>query len=168
MASGHVNRTQRPNTWLHRPRLRREDSPCQLGAVHTWPLTSFTALQKCRRYRINSGQTAPSGLTGSAAFDPFETLGRPPAHRSVMATSPYSDAPKRYARGGGGAGVRPWRRMISAIFARSGGPPAAALITSAELTEKLRTYRSRRDHAERLSLLRSVVIKPVNGPARDT
>lgn len=31
----------------------------------------------------------------------------------------------------GGAGVRPWRRRISAIFARSGGPPAAALITSA-------------------------------------
>jgi hypothetical protein len=43
-----------------------------------------------------------------------------------------SDAPKHYARGGGGAGVRPWRRMISAIFARSGGPPAAALITSAD------------------------------------
>ena len=38
MASGHVNRTQRPNTWLHRPSLRREDSPCQLGAVHTWPI----------------------------------------------------------------------------------------------------------------------------------
>src|SRR6476619_3897390 len=36
MASGHVNRTNRPNTWLHRPALRREDSPCQLGAVHTW------------------------------------------------------------------------------------------------------------------------------------
>ena len=36
MASGHVNRTHRPNTWLHRPSLRREDSPCQLGAVHTW------------------------------------------------------------------------------------------------------------------------------------
>ena len=33
-----------------------------------WPSTSFTALQKCGRYRINSGQTAPSGLTGSAAF----------------------------------------------------------------------------------------------------
>ena len=33
-------------------RLRREDSPCQLGAVHTWPLTSFTALQKYGRYRI--------------------------------------------------------------------------------------------------------------------
>jgi len=37
---------------------------------HNRPLTSFTALQKCGRYRINSGQTAPSGLTGSAAFDP--------------------------------------------------------------------------------------------------
>jgi hypothetical protein len=36
MASGRVNRTQRPNTWLHRPSLRREDSTCQLGAVHTW------------------------------------------------------------------------------------------------------------------------------------
>jgi hypothetical protein len=37
MASGHVNRINRPNTWLHRPSLQREDSSCQLGAVHTWP-----------------------------------------------------------------------------------------------------------------------------------
>jgi len=37
MASGHVNRIRRPNTWPHRPSLQREDSPCQLGAVHTWP-----------------------------------------------------------------------------------------------------------------------------------
>jgi hypothetical protein len=36
MASGHVNRANRPNTWLHRPSLRREVFPCQLGAVHTW------------------------------------------------------------------------------------------------------------------------------------
>jgi hypothetical protein len=36
MASGHVNRTNRPNTWLHRPACGREESPCQLGAVHTW------------------------------------------------------------------------------------------------------------------------------------
>ena len=48
MASGHVNRTYRPNTWQHRPSLRREDSSCQPGAVQhgtsrTWrgdPLTS--------------------------------------------------------------------------------------------------------------------------------
>jgi hypothetical protein len=41
MASGHVNRIKRPNTWLHRPNLRREDSPCQPGAVHTWPIATF-------------------------------------------------------------------------------------------------------------------------------
>jgi integrase len=36
MASGHVNRIYRPNTWLHRPNLaKREESSCQLGAVHT-------------------------------------------------------------------------------------------------------------------------------------
>src|SRR3954454_12620743 len=40
MASGHVNRTNRPNTWLHRPATRREDSPCQLGAVHTWHIAA--------------------------------------------------------------------------------------------------------------------------------
>jgi hypothetical protein len=38
MASGHVNRTNRPNTWLHRPATQREDFPCQLGAVHTCQL----------------------------------------------------------------------------------------------------------------------------------
>ena len=36
MASGHVNRINRPNTWLHRPMLRREVLTCQPGAVHTW------------------------------------------------------------------------------------------------------------------------------------
>ena len=41
MASGHVNRTNRPNTWLHRPSLQREDFPCQLGAVHTWHISDM-------------------------------------------------------------------------------------------------------------------------------
>jgi hypothetical protein len=36
MASGHVNRPNRPNTWLHRPSCKREENPCQRGAVHTW------------------------------------------------------------------------------------------------------------------------------------
>ena len=38
MASGNVNRANRPNTWLLRPLLQSEDSSCQPGAVHTWPL----------------------------------------------------------------------------------------------------------------------------------
>jgi hypothetical protein len=42
MASGHVNRIQRPNTWLHRPTLqKREKSSCQHGAVHTWHLSDM-------------------------------------------------------------------------------------------------------------------------------
>ena len=41
MASGHVNRTERPNTWQHRPSLRRDNSSCQPGAVHTWHIASF-------------------------------------------------------------------------------------------------------------------------------
>ena len=41
MASGHVNRINRPNTWLHRPTLRREVLTCQPGAVHTWHLADI-------------------------------------------------------------------------------------------------------------------------------
>jgi hypothetical protein len=40
MASGQVYRAERPNTWPHRPMLLGEDSTCQPGAVHTWPLDS--------------------------------------------------------------------------------------------------------------------------------
>ena len=40
MASGHVYRAKRPNTWLLRPTLLREDSSCQPGAVHTWPIAA--------------------------------------------------------------------------------------------------------------------------------
>jgi hypothetical protein len=47
MASGHVNRTNRPNTWLHRPATRREDSPCQPGAVHTWHTAAKVSAAVC-------------------------------------------------------------------------------------------------------------------------
>ena len=57
MASGHVNRTNRPNTWLHRPSLRREDSPCQPGAVHTWYIASIWACPLFRRSWALSGHS---------------------------------------------------------------------------------------------------------------
>jgi hypothetical protein len=45
MASGHVNRIKRPNTWLHRPMLQnREESSCQTGAVHTWHISDVPIL----------------------------------------------------------------------------------------------------------------------------
>jgi hypothetical protein len=37
MASGHGYRANRPTTLPLRPTMQSEDSPCQPGAVHTWP-----------------------------------------------------------------------------------------------------------------------------------
>ena len=44
MASGHVNRTNRGRTHGRTDQhCTREESPCQLGAVHTWPIgTNFS------------------------------------------------------------------------------------------------------------------------------
>ena len=42
MASGHVNRTERPNTWLHRPMLQNvkkalaNTEPSTHGTFRTW------------------------------------------------------------------------------------------------------------------------------------
>jgi len=63
MASGHVNRTQRPNTWLHRPTLRREDSPCQLGAVHTWPFATYEASHHFGRDRRRADMAGPAAVS---------------------------------------------------------------------------------------------------------
>jgi len=77
MASGHVNRTQRPNTWLHRPTLRREDSPCQHGAVHTWPNASVAAMQRFGRDRRHSGhsqRTLKPTLMTHSGLEPYDLL----------------------------------------------------------------------------------------------
>jgi len=58
MASGHVNRTNRPNTWLHRPACGREESPCQLGAVHTWHESEMPRRVLFGRLRGQSGHGA--------------------------------------------------------------------------------------------------------------
>ena len=55
MASGHVNRINRPNTWLHRPTLRREVLTCQPGAVHTWHQAEVPPAAKEGRLRLQSG-----------------------------------------------------------------------------------------------------------------
>lgn len=43
MASGHVYRANRPNTWLM---LQSEESSCQPGALHTWPFASIGAVPR--------------------------------------------------------------------------------------------------------------------------
>jgi hypothetical protein len=58
MASGHVNRRNRPNTWLHRPTLRREVFPCQLGAVHTWRIHAAERPPRSRSFASEVGGIA--------------------------------------------------------------------------------------------------------------
>jgi len=55
MASGHVNRANRPNTWLHRPSCKREESPCQRGAVHTWHFSELPPEASEGRSWLQSG-----------------------------------------------------------------------------------------------------------------
>ena len=56
MASGHVSRIKRPNTWLHRPMLQnREESSCQSGAVHTWHLSDLPTVLTNVGYQGKSG-----------------------------------------------------------------------------------------------------------------
>jgi hypothetical protein len=62
-----VNRTNRPNTWLHRPSLRRDDSSCQPGAVHTWHNTAQIDV------RSNVGYWGISGIVAGRPNPTFMT-----------------------------------------------------------------------------------------------
>ena len=59
MASGPVRRANRPNTWLHRPAMRRDDFPCQLGAVHTWHFSDIRAARDQTR-NLSIREVAPA------------------------------------------------------------------------------------------------------------
>ena len=63
MASGHVNRINRPNTWLLRLDVRRAESPCQRGAVHT-----------CERLRMPAMTTARHTPTAGVRKRPREEI----------------------------------------------------------------------------------------------
>jgi hypothetical protein len=71
MASGQVNRANRPNTWPLRPTPQSEDSPCQPGAVHTWPISEVAAhlveVRLSRRGRLDLLRLS------SSHFDPTRT-----------------------------------------------------------------------------------------------
>jgi hypothetical protein len=72
MASGQVNRANRPNTWLLRPILQSEDSSCQPGAVHTWPVADLGDERGNDRFQDYSGPD-PDG-SAKSPFDPKATL----------------------------------------------------------------------------------------------
>ena len=54
MASGHANRANRPNTWLHRPATQRDVLTCQPGAVHTWLKADMNQSSSNVRLRLKS------------------------------------------------------------------------------------------------------------------
>ena len=89
MASGHVNRTDRPNTWLHRPSLRREDSPCQPGAVHTWPEAAENDVRSNvgfsnRPFGVKRFQTITTSVSMSLAGSCFSSESAPrPFHHGI-------------------------------------------------------------------------------------
>src|SRR5690242_7266719 len=96
MASGHVNRANRPNTWLLRPMLQREDSSCQPGAVHTWPIADMTARPADRRFRtgmeiaalhrdVSDEAIHPSSCAD--AFDQTQASGASPRNTSAIRSS---------------------------------------------------------------------------------
>ena len=84
MASGHVNRANRPNTWLHRPSCKREENPCQPGAVHTcqpgavhtWHIPVLSAAA----WNGSLGRTAEVGRGLTAA----ELVGAPSARQLIV------------------------------------------------------------------------------------
>src|SRR3954454_18066105 len=75
MASGHVRTAPKGRTHGRTDQCcKREESPCQLGAVHTWHLATIRALLAFVRYWSNSGHWSPLGPDASVANDPFRHL----------------------------------------------------------------------------------------------
>src|SRR5262249_44910823 len=74
MASGLVRRANRPNTWLHRPACRREENPCQLGAVHTWHKADIPTRSINVRFWGEADMARPPLAYRSVAEDPKRRL----------------------------------------------------------------------------------------------
>jgi hypothetical protein len=97
MASGHVNRTKRPNTWLHRPACGREESPCQPGAVHTWHFATLSHAMNLRPL-LRANRTWPrNGRLAARSWatqpgDAARPFGRP--HTAGKHTSPRRKQPQ--------------------------------------------------------------------------
>src|SRR5262245_36168247 len=73
MASGLVCRANRPNTWLHRPACKREEKPCQLGAVHTWHEADLPRHLPIVRFRDEADMDDRPASTSAVAIDPKRT-----------------------------------------------------------------------------------------------
>ena len=77
MASGHVNRVKRPNTWLHRPMLQN----VKKALANPEPSTHGTF----RKYRPFRRRSAIRGKAEAARI--FDTTQKPPRRVEIRATA---------------------------------------------------------------------------------
>ena len=112
MASGHANRANRPNTWLHRPATQREVLTCQPGAVHTWHFGDIQAA------RFNVRFWALSDIRAWAAYGRRMTRCGPQFHRI--------ECGMRFALHGYIPAIRIFSFLVRCILSRSGMYPASA------------------------------------------
>src|SRR4030088_857925 len=101
MASGHVNRAKRPNTWPHRPSLQREDFSCQPGAVHTWRKVGKRALHYLGRRPLKRVR---------------HTHGTTFYHKGKLPPIPDTVHQLRIQKREGGEGVRVWVDDIEGLI----------------------------------------------------
>ena len=72
MASGHVNRAKGRTHGRTDQCCRREEIPCQLGAVHTWPISD---LLRCPLFGCYQGQSRHhTDMAEGPALDPYRTF----------------------------------------------------------------------------------------------
>ena len=76
MASGHVNRTKRPNTWLHRPMLQNvkkalaNPEPSTHGTFETCRRIALCLLAEVHRGSASRGQSAQLTLNSCRSATP--------------------------------------------------------------------------------------------------
>ena len=99
MASGHGYRANRPNTWLLRPTLQSEDSSCQPGAVHTWPMSDIRCVTLTSAFAVPAQLVdATQALNLSAGVSNCKvsrgrSLADEPLYSDRLASAPTSQCP---------------------------------------------------------------------------
>src|SRR5215467_5350328 len=74
MASGHINRANRPNTWLHRPAANVKKSLANSGAVHTWHKADIPRCLLFVRFRGGADRHRGVASPASAVDDPYSDI----------------------------------------------------------------------------------------------
>src|ERR1017187_3415125 len=103
MASGHVSRIKRPNTWLHRPMLQNvkkalaNSEPSTHGTFRTWPVwqtkssVGFRAEVAFQGREVRFCRVGPGNFTPSLSQIPDVNLSIHPARATARRLPPSID-----------------------------------------------------------------------------